>query len=278
MKISIIIPTYKPQVYLWKCLESIGQQTFLKDDFEVILVLNGEKEPYNTQIRKYVAESMSAVNIRYIYTDVAGVSNARNLALDVARGEYVTFIDDDDFVSPQYLEKLYSCVDCNTVSLCYPYAFNDGHPQKQLPYNLTDVYDKYHLRRNNTISSKVRKYFSGPCMKLIPMSFIQGRRFDVRLKNGEDTLFMFLISDKIRNIVFADQEAVYYRRNRVGSAVNVSRSYKNILSSNWLQIEQYCAIYLKTPHKYNFCFFVSRILGALCAIMTYKLKRRKVLQ
>ena len=53
MKISVIIPTYKPQVYLWECLDTVYAQTFSKKEFEVILVLNGCNEPYNSQIQEY---------------------------------------------------------------------------------------------------------------------------------------------------------------------------------------------------------------------------------
>ena len=53
MKISVIIPSYKPQEYLWQCLDSLCSQTFPKEDFELILVLNGCKEPYYEQIKAY---------------------------------------------------------------------------------------------------------------------------------------------------------------------------------------------------------------------------------
>ena len=266
MKVSVIIPSYKPQGYLWECLDSLYSQTFPKKDFEVILVLNGCDEPYQSQIKNYI-DCHKELNIKYIHTLQGGVSNARNIALDKACGEYVTFIDDDDLVSPTYLNQLYNKANPITVVLSYPYAFDDGHLESQLSYHITDVYEQYNETENIRISSKVRKYFSGPCMKLIPMSFIQGRRFDCRLKNGEDTLFMFLISDCIENIQFASKDAVYYRRNRINSAVNRKRSFKDIMHSNFLQIRTYLKYYLKNPFNYNILFLLSRIGGALYAIV-----------
>ena len=56
MKISVIVPTYKPQAYLWECLNSLCLQTLSKEDFEVILVLNGCCEPYKTQIQQYLRD------------------------------------------------------------------------------------------------------------------------------------------------------------------------------------------------------------------------------
>ena len=103
IKISVIIPTYKPQTYLWECLDSLRNQTLSHNDFEIIIVLNGCTEPWKSQISRYIATKMQSMNVKFIHTEQAGVSNARNIALDLVKGEYVTFIDDDDLVSPSYL-------------------------------------------------------------------------------------------------------------------------------------------------------------------------------
>lgn len=81
MKISVIIPTYKPQNYLWDCLASLVAQTFPKDDFEVILVLNGCNEPYKSAIEKYIAEMMQGMHVNLIHAEKPGVSNARNIEI-----------------------------------------------------------------------------------------------------------------------------------------------------------------------------------------------------
>ena len=108
MKISVIIPTYKPQAYLWECLDSLVAQTFPKEDFEIVLVLNGCTEPWKSQIQEYIDAKMKGMNVKFIHTEQGGVSNARNIALDAAQGEYVTFIDDDDYVSKTFLASSYS--------------------------------------------------------------------------------------------------------------------------------------------------------------------------
>lgn len=261
MKISVIIPTYKPKEYIWECLDSLVTQTFSKQDFEVILVLNGCCEPWKHEIENYISENMQGMNIRFIQTDTPGVSNARNIALDNAKGEYVTFIDDDDFVSPKFLQELYEKATPDTVSLCYPFAFNDGDSVTQIPYRITVAYDYCVSNNKNTLTSKVRKFFSGPCMKLIPMNFIQGRRYDVRFKNGEDSLFMFLISDKIKTVSFTSKEAVYYRRIRIGSANSNLSTYSKKITHARKMIFEYCKIY--TKGRYNKVFFITRILASL---------------
>ena len=105
-KISVIIPTYKPQDYLWECLDSLLIQTFPKEDFEIILVLNGCIEPYKSKIEQYIVDKMQGVNVNFIHTEVGGVSNARNIALDQTRGEFITFLDDDDYFSKTTLERI----------------------------------------------------------------------------------------------------------------------------------------------------------------------------
>lgn len=268
-KISVIIPTYKPQDYLWECLDSLVAQTFSKEDFEVILVLNGCTEPYKSAIENYIAEKMQGMNVNFIHTEVGGVSNARNLALDQMKGEFITFIDDDDFVSPQYLESLYEKADAETISICYPHAFKDGYVETAVPYSMRKVYEDLHDKKNIRISSKVRKCFSGPWMKLIPMSFIQDRRFDVRFKNGEDSLFMFLISDKFKKFAFASKDAVYYRRYREGSAVTSERKRIDIFINGIKLIKVYFKYFLRTPFKYNWIFFSTRILASIHGILYY---------
>lgn len=262
MKISVIVPTYKPQAYLWECLDSIYNQTFPKSDYELVLVLNGCNEPYNTQINEWLSNHPD-LQVQYFQTDEGGVSNARNIALDNVKGEYVTFVDDDDYISPMYLEELYEKVNPNTVSVCYPYAFNDGKIEKQLPYGITDAYNYCIEHKCNKLTSMVRKYFSGPCMKLIPMSFIQDRRYDVRFKNGEDSLFMFLISDKIKKVAFTSKDAIYYRRYRDNSAYTRGKTKREIVSNKMSMIRAYISIYLKKPQKYSLFFFITRLLGTL---------------
>lgn len=261
MKISVIVPTYRPQGYLWECLDSVYNQTFSKSDYELVLVLNGCNEPFHSQIKDWLGKH-SDLQVQFFQTDEGGVSNARNIALDNARGEYITFIDDDDLISPSYLQELYDNAAPDTVSLCYPYAFNDGEVEKQLPYGITDAYCYYMDHRCTSLSSKVRKYFSGPCMKLIPMSFIQGRRFDVRFRNGEDSLFMFLISDKIKKVSFTSKNAIYYRRYRLNSATTNKRNRISVVVNELRLVKMYSLIYFKAPCRYNLNFFLTRVLAA----------------
>lgn len=272
MKISVIIPTYKPQKYLNECLLSLKNQTLDKSLFEIILVLNGCKDPYHTEILKILASSFDDINVRYIQTDVPGVSHARNIALEAAEGDYITFLDDDDSLSKTCLEEMLKLVNRNTVVECYPYAYIDGNIGNQIPDPLTTAYNICVLKSYRSLDSFARKFFSGPCMKLFHRSIVEGRKYDERFKNGEDSIYMFLISDRIKNVTFTSKEAIYYRRYREGSAISSSRSIGNKVCNCFRCMFEYTKIYCRGG--YSMYFYFTRILAESKSIMLYILNKK----
>lgn len=259
MKISVIIPTYKPQAYLWECLDSLVAQTFPKEDFEVILVLNGCNEPWKSQIEEYIDTKMQGMNVKLIHTEQGGVSNARNIALDLAKGEYITFIDDDDFVSPKYFELLYDKAKADVIPLCYPLSFVDG-TKDYVPYYITTQY-KEGAEKFDFV--KARRFFAGPVYKLINKDVIGNRRFNTKFRNGEDSLFMFLISDKFKYVSFTNKDAVYYRRLRNNSATTNRRTRVEIVFNELKRDWVLTKTYFSNPLKYRLIFYITNILGSI---------------
>ena len=266
MEISIIIPTYKPQHYIWDCLQSLAHQSFDRNSFEIIIILNGCHEPYFSQISAYIQEKMPNHFVKLIQTNEGGVSNARNIGLNIMKGKYVTFIDDDDLVSETFLEELHQQASPNVISLCYPYAFDDGKIEIQKTYRKTILFEKY-ANHKLLRYEKCRQFFSGPCMKLIPASFIGDRRFNVNFKNGEDSLFMFLISDKFQYVNLTSKNAIYYRRLRNNSAQFAKRRPREIINNQFRMLLEYFKIYFDNFKNYRLLFFVTRILGTFKATL-----------
>ena len=97
-RVSVIVPVYQVEAYLAKCLDSILAQTFT--DFELILVDDGTRDDCPRIMTRYAA--MDA-RIRCIHKENGGLSSARNAGLDIARGEYIAFVDSDDTVEPTML-------------------------------------------------------------------------------------------------------------------------------------------------------------------------------
>lgn len=261
MKISVIIPTYKPQEYLWECLDSLESQSFPKEDFEVIIILNGEKEPYCTQIEKYI--SGHKTDIRLLYSEEKGVSAARNIGLDASHGEYIAFIDDDDFVSEVYLEELYSKAASDTIVIAYPHGFDENNSELD-SYKTAEDFKRL-AKSGKTGYIYSRNLLHVAAMKLIPSEIIGSRRFDTSMQNGEDTLFMFLISDRFIFVDFTSPDAIYYRRFRTRGAVKsfIRSSLWEKTRKSFKSIRKYTSIYLSAADRYSFRFYATRVWGAL---------------
>ena len=257
MKISIIIPTYKPGPYLKDCLESINNQTMNKKCFEVIIVLNGVIKPYIECI--YNLTKMYDFNSVVIPTETPGVSNARNIGLIRAQGEYVCFIDDDDKISPSYLENLYYKATPNNIVASNVKAFYNNSNKTENDY-IASAYKKL-INKNSPLSVfKGRKFMSSSCCKIISRRIIQDVRFDTNLKIGEDSVFMAKISKKVKSIVLSDSSAIYYRRLRAGSASRVKQPILKKCNIVCKLLKKYTK--MLTP-SYNIPFIATRIVAAL---------------
>ena len=257
MNISIIIPTYKPGSYLKDCLESINNQTMDKKCFEVIIVLNGVIKPYIEYI--YSLTKMYDFNSVVIPTETPGVSNARNLGLSRTQGEYVCFIDDDDKISPSYLENSYSKATPNNIVASNVKAFYNNSNKTENDY-IASAYKKL-INKNSPLSVfKGRKFMSSSCCKIISRRIIQDVRFDTNLKIGEDSVFMAKISKKVKSIVLSDSSAIYYRRLRAGSASRVKQPILKKCNIVCKLLKKYTK--MLTP-SYNIPFIATRIVAAL---------------
>lgn len=260
MLVTVIIPTYRPKEYLWRTLESLQAQTLPAEDFEVLIVLNGDVEPYDAQIRDYLSRLSSPCNVQLMTTQTPGVSNARNLAIDVARGTYLTFIDDDDWVSPSFLEDLLAHADEHTIVEANVQDYNEADGS---------YFDDYLTRAYRRCASlpyislfKGRSLLSSSCCKLIPHAVIAEDRYSRSVTHGEDALFMATISPRIGNIRLSAPEAVYFRRVHDASAQYRRRPLSARLCNTSRLTLRYLVLLLQ-PWRYNFPFILTRIAATL---------------
>ena len=110
--LSIIVPVYKVENYLQKCIDSILAQTFT--DFELILVEDGSPDGCPALCDAAAAKD---ARIRVLHQKNGGLSAARNAGLDVARGEWIGFVDSDDYIAPEMYETLYKAVQSTGADL-----------------------------------------------------------------------------------------------------------------------------------------------------------------
>ncbi|MBQ7683716.1 MAG: glycosyltransferase family 2 protein [Bacteroidaceae bacterium] len=259
-RISVIVPSYRPQKYTLECLESLKRQTLSPAAYEVLVILNGDKEPYYSLLQEVLP-----VNGRLLYLPTPSACSSRNMGLDEAKGEYICFLDDDDLVSPTYLEELlrYARRDVIAASNCLS-IYDDGHVSE----------NAYTLEHNRCVGQgeqpfcKPKKIFSVPWMKLIHRDVIGNRRFNERFPSGQDALLMFEISDRMDKVRFASSDAVYYWRQRGGSLHKLN--YPRLISKYGRLAWAYTWLYFRRPLQYNFLFYVTRLLASVHGIIVRK--------
>lgn len=260
--ITVILPTYRPEKYLLDCLESLGKQTLIRCCFRVIVILNGDRDPYYSCVSKWLEEMDFESEL--IYTDTKGVSNARNIALDKVSTPFVAFIDDDDYVSPDYLKSLFECINDNpegTVA-CSDVRTFDEKGNFGSDY-ISRAYNKAVASGGKSSMFSRRRFLSSSCCKLIPMSIIGQRRFNPEVRIGEDSLFMASISDRITSIMPASDNAIYYRRLRMGSATRSKEPLLTRIRRKISLIGRYIGIYINGYPAYSIVLFMTRIVAII---------------
>lgn len=138
--ISIIVPCYNVEGYLHKCVDSLIAQTYR--NIEIILVDDGSPDNCGKMCDEYSAMD---TRIKVIHKKNGGLSDARNVAIDVAIGEYITFVDSDDYVSSDYVETLYRLVEkyqCK-AGVAWLRTFHEGcNADTNQPFYIEKVFDR----------------------------------------------------------------------------------------------------------------------------------------
>ncbi len=143
IKVSVIVAVYNIECFVEKCLDSIVNQTMESDNFEVIIVNDGSTDKSCDIVKSY-AENYS--NFILIEQENSGLSAARNIGLQHANGQYIAFIDGDDFLEPTYLDEMYSACKENDADISYC-GYYKYFPEKDMKLFLpntpkTKVYTK----------------------------------------------------------------------------------------------------------------------------------------
>lgn len=259
MRISVIIPTYNPtEEYLGTCLQSLTRQTLQKDCWEVIIIKNGPLKgsmPLDDLPTLFPTQSLRILNIPQ-----AGVSNARNIGIENALGDYICFIDDDDWVSDDYLEKLSRNTNEQTITSAFVVRKEspDSHIEKD-DY-LGRTYQKFYGYHHIDILHG-RRFLGSACCKLIPRRIIGSYRFNTRFAMGEDALFMATLSKDIDILRPADGQPTYYRRTAPNSATRMPRSLYFRVTNIYQLWRAYISVYLSDPSHYSLSFFVNRLFA-----------------
>lgn len=223
--ISIIIPSYKGEKYILKLLESLKYQTLDYNLFESIIVINGEKDNTQEIIEDFIKLNPD-LNIILEYSEL-GVSNARNHAINIASRQYITFIDDDDYISPNFLEKLYEYSSPNRIVIGTFLDIDESSGNLKESYLSPPLLESSGIIKNPY--SYIRDILVITTDKLIPTKAIKTVKFNSNLKNGVDISYFSKLYTKYDfefYIIDKSEKAIYYRMWRDNSISRQSLSYE----------------------------------------------------
>lgn len=233
--ISIIIPVYNVEKYLTECLDSILSQTYT--DFEVILVDDGSPDNSGTICDEYAQKDM---RIRVIHQKNAGVSAARNNGIEQARGEWITFIDSDDWVCSNYLQNFHldesAGIDLVIQGLEY-FDQRDGNffsPRsfKECLLKREDFPYGFAQNRLMEVGYPVGKAYRKDLLDL------NNLRFDTRLSFHEDHIFVldyYMLCHTIRLVDAIDYKYRYYHTGASLSSKRHSWKKMNLAGDEMLK-------------------------------------------
>ena len=258
--ISIIVPIYNVENYLRQCLDSIVAQTY--QNFECLLINDGSPDNSADICREYVSKDS---RFRYFEKENGGVSSARNLGIEHSKGEYITFIDSDDWVDSDYLEVLYNSLVDERADIAistykrfemgdncwYVHAFQRGYDKKV--FTNKKLMDE--LLSLDGFDNSYR-FVSG---KLVHRNMLENIAFNVATPYGEDMEFWFkiyMISDKV---VYVNKETYNYRTDEriskhftldaVRSDIQQRLNFIALLSSRGIDTQGYVDECLKKLHE-----------------------------
>lgn len=203
-QISVIIPIYNAEKYIARCLQSVLENTY--QNLEVLCINDGSTDK-SEEVLHDIASKDSRIKV--LNQSNQGVSIARNHGLDVATGEYVAFIDADDWVHKQYFECLLNaCLKTGAaIAMCKFIAINDENCRDTI-IDLDPQIEIYSVEKCFK-TSYVKTYVWG---KMINREIVRKIRFKKGLKFGEDTFFMLrlLCENPQINLCFMDSMLYYY--------------------------------------------------------------------
>jgi hypothetical protein len=219
--VSVVLATYQGADRIGTCLDSLFAQTLAPELYEIVVVQNGPACA-TPEVVIAAQERHPAHTVRLLETDEPGAANARNIGIDAARGLHLTIVDDDDWVSPRYLEALLEHARFGVV----PAVLMCDIAADAAPGSTSGSLENYYSARLLPFAGRLVDPAEVPTTmslhagKLLPTDLAREVRYDTSLRSGEDLVFLAglqALSPHMVEIVGPETGALYYRSLRAGS-------------------------------------------------------------
>ena len=218
--ISIVVPIYNVENYLRMCLDSIQNQTY--QNFECLLINDGSPDNSADICREYLAKD---ARFRYFEKENGGSSSARNFGIERSEGEYVTFVDSDDWLEHDALQLLYDALKKENADIsigrynCYDesrrqYLFYDSNPDDSL-----EVIEGKEIIDREGVEEMKTGNWTVAYLKLIKRELLQDLPFPIG-KMAEDTYWTWKVLLKASKVVYLNRCIYWYRVGLTGTLSN----------------------------------------------------------
>ena len=220
-KVSIIIPCYKVEKYLKRCLDSVLAQTFC--EWEAICVNDGSPDNCGAILDEYARKDS---RFKIIYQENQGVSAARNNGLQHANGDFISFIDSDDEISPVFLEKMLEALQKRSEAGFAWCDFEKG--ENKTEWNFFETSEKiYDKPFDHYVQHQKPKIVSSIWNKLYRKNLLENLTFSEDLSVGEDLIFLYQVLHRAKYAVYIHSD-MYFYRTRENSAMTKPLTKKRL--------------------------------------------------
>ena len=219
--ISVIIPFYNVEKYIEECILSVLSQDY--KNLEILFVNDGSTDGSAKIIEKY---SKTDERITVINKKNGGASSARNVGMDVAKGEYLLFVDSDDFIAKNLISQLYNLSQEHNADVvsCKSLAFWDHLPLTKENTNLK-IYDNKKELLSELLSNKNMEI--AVTRRLYRKDILEGLHFDENCIMYEDMIFLYELYLKINKLI-ESESILYFYRQREGSLMHAKYTDRHI--------------------------------------------------
>ena len=264
-KISVIIPVYNVEEYLSECIGSVLNQTY--KDLQIICINDGSTDNSLKILNDYAVKDSRIV---LVSQENQGVSTARNKGINVAEGEYITFLDPDDWFEPELIEFALKAINnshSDIAIFCPNYLKNNKKEinKEQLEYLSEAKEKRYKHYRNNLVNYSWDKLYRTDFIKKNNIKFCE------QIDQTEDVLFSLECLSHNPKIEYIPKCLYNYRINRAGSAMtNYSKLVVNQIKAFKTMLD--CEFYINSNDQFKI-FCINILLGGV--IYFYILTARK---
>ena len=266
--ISVIVPIYNVDKYLDKCVESIVNQTY--KNLEIILVDDGSPDKSPKMCDEWAKKDNRIV---VIHKKNGGVCTARNMGLDKAKGEWITFVDADDYIEPTYAEDMLNkAIETNSKYVCCGYYKIYQNNTESIN---ADGTEKTLDKKEYLISLlNVQTSYGFVHMKLIQKDVLKGIRFNESLVVGEDALFNIELTKNLDKVVIFNKPLYNYRVNLDSAVRRYDDNYVNKYTDSMETMTKYINSNYKNdePVKLNLSNYIVYHLMLICVNYCYNPK------